>query len=123
MKMLAIGCGGFLGAIARYQLALLIGTRWKTDFPLPTFVINISGSFVLAFFMSLALNKFEIDPLWRLFFAVGFLGAYTTFSTLEFETFNLIADSQFILAFANIFGSSIIGLVAIWLGNLAAKFI
>jgi fluoride exporter len=123
MKILAVGCGGFLGAIARYELAMFIGTRWKTDFPFSTFIINISGSFILAFFMALALNKFEINPLWRLFFAVGFLGAYTTFSTLEYETFNLLHDSQFFLVSLNLLGSMIAGLIAVWLGNLAAKML
>jgi fluoride exporter len=123
MKIIVVGCGGFLGAIARYELATLIGTRWKTDFPLSTFIINITGSFVLAFFMTLILNKFEVNPLWRLFFAVGFLGAYTTFSTLEYETFSLVSDSQFLLASINILGSATVGLIAIWLGNLAGKLV
>ncbi len=123
MKILAVGCGGFLGAVARYQISLLIGSRLKTDFPLPTFIINITGAFILAFFMTLALDKFEINPWWRLFFTVGFLGAYTTFSTFEYETFNLVTDSQFFLAFLNLFGSALAGIIAVWLGNTLAKLI
>jgi CrcB protein len=123
MKIFAVGCGGFLGAIARYELANLIGTRLKTDFPFSTFIINITGSFILAFFMTLILGKFAVNPLWRLFFAVGFLGAYTTFSTLEYETFSLINDSQFFLASLNILGSATAGLFAVWLGNFMAKLI
>lgn len=121
MKLLVIGCGGFLGAIARYELSVLIGSRSNWNFPLPTLIINISGSFILAFFMALALNKLEINPLWRLFFTVGFLGAYTTFSTLEFETFNLLQDGQFFSALLNLFGSATAGLIAVWLGNVTAK--
>lgn len=123
MRLLAVGCGGFLGAVARYQLSLFIGSRLKTDLPLPTFIINISGSFILAFFMTLAVNKFKINPIWRLFFTVGFLGAYTTFSTLEYETLNLINNSQYFFALLNLLGSSAAGLIAVWLGNLLAKLV
>ncbi len=123
MKILAVGFGGFLGAIARYELATLVGARLKTDFPFSTFIINITGSFILAFFMTLILGKFAVNPLWRLFFAVGFLGAYTTFSTLEYETFTLITDGQFWTASLNILGSAAAGLFAVWLGNLLAKMI
>lgn len=123
MKLLVIGIGGFLGAISRYELSQFIGSRFGTDFPLGTFVINISGAFILAFFMTLILNKFDIDPLWRLFFATGFLGAYTTFSTLEYETLSLTLDGQLWMAALNLFGSCIAGYIAVWLGNLTAKLI
>jgi fluoride exporter len=123
MKLFIVGCGGFLGAATRYQLSLWISGRYGPEFPYATLFINLSGAFVLAFFMALALNKLEIDPLWRLFFTVGFLGAYTTFSTLEYETLNLVGDGEYWFAFLNLFGSSALGLIAVWLGNLCGKLL
>ena len=76
-----IGIGGFLGAISRYGVALWIGQRWGRNFPLGTFLINISGSFLIGLLMSLFTERFMVNPQWRLLFVVGFLGAYTTFST------------------------------------------
>jgi CrcB protein len=116
MKILYVGVGGFFGAIARYLVGGWVLARYRGDFPVATFVINVSGSFILGLFMAFATGRFEIDPRWRLLIAIGFVGAYTTFSTFEYETERLTSAGGFALAGANILLSVAVGFFAVWLG-------
>ncbi|MBP1675033.1 MAG: CrcB protein [Bacteroidetes bacterium] len=118
-----IGLGGFFGAVARYIVALWIGQRWGRIFPLGTFVVNISGCFLISFLMSLFTEKFMVNPQLRLFLVIGFLGAYTTFSTFEYETGNLVKDGEWAIALANVILSVIAGFVALKSGEFIAKSI
>lgn len=120
-KFLLISAGAMLGANARYWLGDWAARKWGTGFPYGTFLINITGSLILGFFLTLATERFMIDPRWRLFFAVGFLGAYTTFSTYTYESFNLIYREQWLLGMLNAFGSTIAGLLAAGLGMFLGK--
>lgn len=123
MNYLVIGIGGFVGAIARYVLAVWIGQRWGRSFPLGTFVINVSGSFLIGLLMTLMAERFTGNPQWRLLLVVGFLGAYTTFSTFEYETGALLKDGEWLLAAANVAGSVVLGFAALKLGEVIAKSI
>ena len=116
-----IGIGGFFGAIARYGVALWIGQRWGRSFPLGTFVINVSGSFLIGLLMTLMAERFTENPQWRLLLVVGFLGAYTTFSTFEYETGALLHDGEWLFAGLNVVLSVIVGFVALKLGEVIAK--
>jgi CrcB protein len=118
-----IGIGGFIGAVARYALALWIGQRWGRTFPLGTFVINVSGSFFIGLLMVLLTERLSVSPQWRLLLVVGFLGAYTTFSTFEYETGKLLEDSEMLLAALNVILSVFFGFVALKLGEVIAKSI
>lgn len=118
-----IGIGGFLGAISRYGVALWIGQRWGRGFPLGTFVINVSGSFLIGLLMSLLTERFMVNPQWRLMLIVGFLGAYTTFSTFEYETGTLLKDGEWLIAMLNVVLSVIVGFFALKLGEVIAKSI
>ncbi len=118
-----IGIGGFLGAISRYGVALWIGQRWGRNFPLGTFLINISGSFLIGLLMSLFTERFMVNPQWRLFLVVGFLGAYTTFSTFEYETGTLVKDGEWLIAMLNVILSVSVGFIALKLGEVIAKII
>ncbi len=111
-----VGLGGFLGANARYLLGGYIADRWGTVFPYGTFVINVTGSFILGFFMAYAQERPWVAPGARLMFAVGFVGAYTTFSTFEYETMRLIQQRELLLATWNIVGSLLSGAVAVFAG-------
>ena len=111
-----VGLGGFLGANARYLLGGYISERWGAVFPLGTFVIKITGSFILGLFMAYAQERPWVSPGARLLFAVGFVGAYTTFSTYTYESLRLMMDGQFALAAFNIIGSVAVGLVAVFAG-------
>jgi len=120
-NILIIGLGGFLGAIARYEAALWIGQRWGRGFPIGTFVINVTGSFLIGLLMTLLTERFMVNPQWRLMLVVGFLGAYTTFSTFEYETGALLKDSEWLLAMLNVVLSVIVGFIALKLGEVLAK--
>jgi CrcB protein len=120
---LIIGMGGFLGAVSRYIVALWVGQKWGRIFPLGTLVVNVSGSFLISLLMSLFTEKFMVSPQVRLFLVIGFLGAYTTFSTFEYETGNLVRDGEWLIAVANVLISVIAGFTALKLGELIAKSI
>ena len=121
MNVLVIGIGGFVGAVARYGIAVWIGQRWGRSFPLGTFVINVSGSFLIGLLMTLMAERFTENPQWRLLLVVGFLGAYTTFSTFEYETGALLKDGEWLFAGLNVVLSVIVGFVALKLGEVMAK--
>ena len=120
-NVLIIGLGGFLGAVVRYAVSFFIGQRWGRHFPMGTFVINISGSFLIGLIMPLFTERLMVNPQWRLFLAVGFLGAYTTFSTFEYETGGLIQDGEYLVAFLNVLLSVVAGFAALKIGDLIAK--
>jgi len=121
MNVMVIGIGGFVGAVARYGIAVWIGQRWGRIFPLGTFVINISGSFLIGLLMTLMAERFTENPQWRLLLVVGFLGAYTTFSTFEYETGALLKDSEWLFAGLNMVLSVFVGFVALKLGEVLAR--
>lgn len=121
MTYLLIGIGGFLGANARYLVAGWIAERYGASFPYGTLVINVSGSFVLGLFIVLVTDRFMIHPYWRLFFAIGFLGGYTTFSTFSFESFELLLKGSFLPAAANMAGSVLLGQMAVLVGMMLAR--
>ena len=121
MDYLIVGLGGFLGANARYLVANEIGRRYGTSFPYGTLVINVSGSFVIGLFLVLVTERCIVHPNWRLLFSVGFLGAYTTFSTFSFESLALIENGFWLLSLLNIVGSVVMGLIATLSGVMIAR--
>jgi len=121
MNYLIVGAGGFIGAVTRYIIAVWIGQRWGRSFPLGTFFINVSGSFLIGLLMTLMAERFIENPAWRLFIVIGFLGAYTTFSTFEYETGMLIRDGEWLYAGLNVTGSILLGFAALKLGEVIAK--
>jgi fluoride exporter len=118
-----VGLGGFLGANARYFLGAYISDRWDAVFPLGTFIINVTGSFILGFFMAYGQDRPWVEPGARLLFAVGFLGAYTTFSTFEYETLRLIQERELLFAMLNILGSVLSGAVAVFAGFVVGELL
>ena len=120
-RCMVIGAGGFVGAVTRYLLAVWIGQKWGRTFPLGTFVINVTGSFLIGFLMALLMERFAAPPFWRLLLVVGFLGAYTTFSTFEYETGGLLRNGEVVLAALNVILSVLAGFGALKLGEILAK--
>jgi len=118
---LVVGLGGFLGANARYLMAHWIGERYGTSFPYGTLVINVSGSFIIGLFLVLITDRYIVHPNWRLFFSVGFLGAYTTFSAYSFESLVLILSGAWFPGLINLIGSVVLGLGATLCGMALAR--
>ena len=118
---LLISLGAILGANVRYWVGGWAAERFGTAFPYGTLIINVTGSLVLGFFMTLVTDRFLVDPRWRLLVAIGFLGAYTTFSTYSYESVNLILKGQTWLGLVNLFGSSLLGAGAMLAGILLGK--
>jgi CrcB protein len=122
MPYLLVGVGGFVGANARFVIARLVGAAFETRFPLGTFVINISGSFLLGVLGTIiALKVMPHSETMRLALGVGFLGAFTTFSTFEFETHALFEDGSWLLATTNMLASLFVGLIALRAGIVLAR--
>ncbi|MNX60104.1 putative fluoride ion transporter CrcB [compost metagenome] len=121
-EWLWVGSGGFFGAISRYALGNWIAARLGSTFPYGTLLINLTGCFILGFFGTLALQRATlIPPEARLLVAVGFVGAYTTFSTFGFETIRLLEENNLVLALAYVLGSVLLGLLLTYLGVVAAR--
>lgn len=118
-----VGLGGFLGANARYWIGGWVSARMGTQFPWATFVINCTGSFVLGLFVTLLAERWAVPraPVLRLIVAIGFVGAYTTFSTFELETLELVSTGTWMRAFANAFGSLFTGFLSVWLGVVIGR--
>lgn len=123
MKLVLIGLGGFFGALARYGVSLWIGQNWGRNFPLGTLVVNVTGCFLIGLLMPLLTVKFMVSPHLRLFLTIGFLGAYTTFSTFEYETGALLTDGEWLFAALNVFLSVLIGFAALKMGETLARSI
>jgi len=123
VRLFFVGIGGFFGAIARYVTGAFIGQHWGRSFPLGTFVVNVFGSFLIGFLMPLLTERLIVSPQLRLMLVVGFLGAYTTFSTFEYETGALLRDGEWLFAILNITLSVVLGFLGLKLGELISKII
>jgi fluoride exporter len=116
-----IALGGALGALARYQVALSIQSRILSAFPWGTFVVNISGCFAMGAITSVLSQRIGLSENWRYLIPVGFIGAYTTFSTFELETYRATTQGTSLVALMNIAASVVVGYAALWLGIITAR--
>lgn len=123
MAYLWIAFGAVVGASARYALSGWIARSFSATFPYGTLVINITGSFVLGFFMILATERLLLDVRWRWLIAIGFCGSYTTFSSYAFETFALFEQGQWALVAWNVVGSNLLCLASVFAGAALARWL
>ena len=121
MEYLWVGLGGFVGANARYALGVWIADRVGPSFPLPTLVVNVSGSLAIGIILVLLTERFVVDPAWRLLLMVGFLGGYTTFSSYTFEALALVEQGDWLPALWYVVGSNGLGLAATYAGMVLAR--
>jgi CrcB protein len=122
-KYLLIAVGGALGSIARYWIGSAVASRLGTKFPFGTFVINITACVIVGFSLTYLGKRIEFSPAWRFLIPVGFVGAYSTFSTYEWETLSNLRAGAFLVAALYALGSLVAGLIAVWGGALLAEVI
>ena len=117
LKLLVVGAGGFLGAIARHGLSGLVQRYTSVQFPLGTLVVNLLGCLLIGAVMGFVEDRQSISPNVRLFLVIGLLGSFTTFSTLGNDTYGLLRSGAAVAAVANAAGSVLLGLVAVAIGR------
>ena len=115
--------GGLVGTAGRYVLSGVVHRWFGAAFPYGTLAVNMVGCLAIGFLGTLADQKFMLSAEARVFWMIGLLGAFTTFSSLVYESWRLIQDGEMLLAGANMMGSMILGLAAFWLGSTIASAI
>ncbi len=123
VRYFLVGIGGFLGAIARFWIGDLVAARLGSRFPFGTLLVNCSGCFALGLVIAVLDGRTHWNSGWRYLVPIGFIGAYTTFSTFEMETFGSLQEGRFGVAALNIIASLAVGLVAVWLGMTAGNML
>ncbi len=120
-KYLLIAIGGALGSIARFWIGSTIGGRVGFKFPYGTMVVNMTACLVIGLSLTYLGKRADLSPAWRFLIPVGFIGAYSTFSTYEWETLSTLRSGAFFLAALYAGGSLILGLIAVWAGSLLGE--
>jgi CrcB protein len=125
--LLAVGLGGFVGAILRYIITGWMQKAFPQFLPAGTLVVNVSGCLAIGFLMAIVAAQSDTgQPAWmshslRLFLITGILGGLTTFSAFGYETVEFLREDQFRLAVFNVSANMGLGFPAVWLGGLLAK--
>lgn len=118
-----ISLGAIIGANLRYYVNRFSVRYLSSDIPYGTLIVNLTGSFILGFFLAWTLERVEVDPRWRSFIAIGFCGAYTTYSTYSYETYVFLEQSDFALAAMNFICNNLFSLLAVVAGIALARAI
>ncbi len=120
-QIIAIAAGGALGALMRFWVSSAVYAWLGRGFPWGTLSVNLLGSYVIGFSYILFIERLAESPTWRAAIVVGFLGAFTTFSTFSLETWTAIEEGQLAKAAANVVTSVLLCLFATWLGIVTAR--
>ena len=121
-RYLVVLAGAGLGGLARYVAGAWIMAKYGGRFPLGTFIINVTGSFLIGVLMTLFTERLQPHPNWRLFLVVGILGGYTTFSSFEYETYEAVRGGERWMGMLYVTGSVVLGYLGVWLGaSLTAR--
>ena len=121
VRYLTVMIGGAIGAGSRLFIGTLVARWYPALFPLGTFAINISGSFLIGVSLMFFLNRPSIDATWRLFLVTGILGGYTTFSSFEWEMFSALRGGAIAAAMLYAMSSVFVGLVGVWIGAILSN--
>ncbi|HQY90302.1 MAG: fluoride efflux transporter CrcB [Caldilinea sp.] len=122
-QILSISLGAMLGANLRFFVSVWASQRLGIGFPFGTLLVNVGGCFLIGLFYGLGETRLTLTPELRLFFVVGFLGAFTTFSSFGNETVNLMRSGDLWLALLNIAGNNLFGLLAVMTGAALARLL
>jgi CrcB protein len=120
-KYFFIAVGGALGSLTRFWVGSIVTNRLGTKFPYGTFVVNITACLIIGFTLAFLGKRAELNVAWRFLIPIGFIGAYSTFSTFEWETFSNLQTGAFLLAALYVILSVFLGLIAVWCGVLVAR--
>ena len=120
-KYFFIALGASLGSLARFWVGTAVANRLGTRFPYGTFVINLTACIIVGFALTILGKHAELSPAWRFLIPIGFVGAYSTFSTFEWETFANLQTGAFLIAASYVVLSVLLGLVGVWCGVLIAR--
>ncbi len=121
IQLLTVAAGGALGAVLRFLMSSNIYRVFGRDFPYGTLAVNVIGSLLMGFFFVLIMERAALSDAWRGVIIIGFLGAFTTFSTFSIETLNLLESGELSRAALNIFLSVVLCLMATWLGLVMGR--
>ena len=120
-EIIAVGAGGFVGAVARYLLSGLVHRNVGPGFPWGTLMVNVIGCFLMGCLLYLVENRLVVSDQVRLFLGVGILGAFTTFAAFSQESIGLLRSGQNWLALSNVLLSVGVGVMAVWIGYMLLK--
>lgn len=123
LRLFILGLAGFLGTISRYLLGGWICDRLGSEFPYGTLIVNVTGSLAIGFLGTLSDERFLLNSQVRSVLFLGFLGAFTTFSSFTYETWNLLKDGEIFLAGFNVFGSLLACFLGLAVGIFAARLL
>lgn len=118
---LLIAIGGAAGAVTRYIIGTLAVNKLGFQFPYGTLFANVIGCFIIGLFMTLFTERFVMNPAWKLFITIGFLGGLTTFSSFSYESIKLLLAEQYLYSFFNITANMVIGFSATLIGIIIAR--
>jgi len=118
-----VGLGGFAGANARYLVSTWVAKNLDPTLPWGTLAVNVTGSFVIGLFLAWTTERVLADPAYRLLVAVGFCGAYTTFSSYAFETVRLVEQGHFLSAIGNFITNNLLAVLGVIAGIAIARWI
>ena len=122
-KYLLIAAGGALGSMARYWVGSAVSDRMGIRFPYGTLLVNLTACVILGFSLTYLGRRADLNPAWRYLIPFGFIGAYSTFSTYEWETLSTLRSGAFFLTALYALGSLVLGLIAVWCGSRLADIV
>jgi fluoride exporter len=122
-KYFLTGIGGFLGAVARLWIGTIIDVRLGTKFPYGTFIVNLTGCFLIGVILTILDERLNMNPAWRYLLPVGFIGAYTTFSTFEYEILLQFQNGEWQIPLLYVTLSVFMGFACVWIGAAIGRSI
>ncbi len=120
-KYLLAGIGGFLGTVMRLWIGTIVDAKLGTKFPYGTLAVNLSGCFLIGVILTILNERLNINPAWRYLLPIGFIGAYTTFSTFEYETLLGFQNGEWPIPLLYVTLSVFLGFACVWIGTAVGR--